>query len=54
METNIFGSPHGAGCNFVLCDNSVRTINYEIDPFTFCCLCSRNDKQSIDMKKLGE
>lgn len=49
---NQFGSAHAGGCNFVLCDGSVRSIIYSIDPWTHRCLGVRNDGQPIDGSKL--
>jgi len=43
-----FGSAHTGGCNFVLCDGSVRSINYSINPTTFGCLGNRKDNVPID------
>ncbi len=37
-----FGSPHAA-CNFVLCDGSVHSVSYDVDPKTFAIFGSRND-----------
>jgi len=47
-----FGSPHAAGCNFVFCDGSVRTIGFSIDPLTNSYLGNRRDQQPIDASKL--
>jgi prepilin-type N-terminal cleavage/methylation domain-containing protein len=38
-----FGSSHVNGCNFALCDGSIRQISYNVDPVTFQLLGSRND-----------
>jgi prepilin-type processing-associated H-X9-DG protein len=47
-----FGSAHSAGCNFVFCDGSVRTISYSINTTVYGYLGNRNDKQPIDGSKL--
>ena len=47
-----FGSAHSGGCNFVLCDGSVRAISYAIDPTTHYRLGNRADGQVIDGSKL--
>jgi prepilin-type processing-associated H-X9-DG protein len=41
-----FGSAHSAGCNFAMCDGSVRTIAYDIDPETHRCHGNRRDDQA--------
>jgi prepilin-type N-terminal cleavage/methylation domain-containing protein len=38
-----FGSAHSGGCQFVLCDGSVRTIAYEIDATVFRNFGNRQD-----------
>ncbi len=43
-----FGSCHAAGFNVVLCDGSVRSIGYSIEPTVMSCLGSRKDGQAID------
>jgi len=43
-----FGSPHAAGANFVLCDGSVRTISYDIEPVVHARLGNRADGEVID------
>lgn len=43
-----FGSAHPAGCNFVFCDGSVRTIRYEIDAEIHRRLGNRQDQEIID------
>ena len=46
-----FGSAHPNGCNFVMCDGSLRFISYLIDPTTFQYLCNRADGQAVDINK---
>jgi prepilin-type N-terminal cleavage/methylation domain-containing protein len=48
----IFGSAHPISCHFALCDGSVQPIPYGIDYATFYRLGVRNDKQTIDAKRL--
>ncbi len=42
-----FGSAHPTGCQFVLCDGSVRTVSYSVDPETHRRLANRNDGLSV-------
>ncbi len=37
-----FGSAHLTSCNFAMCDGSVRSTSYSIDPLVFEYFCSRN------------
>ena len=50
---NYFGSAHAAGINAVLCDGSVHTITYDIDPMVFMVLGIRN-KPSADAKYISD
>jgi hypothetical protein len=43
-----FGGAHPSSINCVMCDGSVHTITYTVDPTMFLRLGSRNDGQSID------
>lgn len=47
-----FGSPHSGGCNFVLCDGSVQTISYSIDPEIHRRLGNRKDGLPISAEDL--
>ncbi len=49
---NSFGSAHSGAFNAVLCDGSVRQINYSIDATVYQRLGNRLDGQVIDMSKL--
>lgn len=42
-----FGSPHTAGFHVVMCDGSVHTIGYAIDPQIHELLANRKDRQPI-------
>lgn len=43
----LFGSPHAGGLNMAMCDASVHTISYDIDPATHKWLGHRSDGQSL-------
>lgn len=44
-----FGSSHAAGANFVLCDGSVRMIDFNVDPQLFRRLCNIRDGEVTDL-----
>jgi prepilin-type processing-associated H-X9-DG protein len=44
-----FGSAHGDGVHMALCDGSVRTIRYSIDPEIHRCLGDRRDGQTVNV-----
>jgi prepilin-type processing-associated H-X9-DG protein len=46
-----FGSAHSGGCQFVLCDGSVRMIAYEIDAIVFKNLGNRQDGNPLQLGK---
>lgn len=45
---HIFGSAHPAVFNMLYCDGSVRSIQYEVDPFVHSYSASRLDGQAIE------
>ena len=47
-----FGSAHAGVVNFSLCDGSVRSLSFEIEPLTYRYLGNRTDGQTIDKSKL--
>ena len=47
-----FGSAHATSLNMSLCDGSVRTISYWIDPAVHANLCNRKDGVAIDAKQI--
>jgi prepilin-type N-terminal cleavage/methylation domain-containing protein/prepilin-type processing-associated H-X9-DG protein len=48
ITINVFGSAHPGGFNGLLCDGSVRVINYQIDEFNYMRLGNRGDGQTLD------
>lgn len=52
FEGFMFGSAHAAGFNAVFGDNSVRLINYSIDPIVFNRLGNRADEQPVNIEQL--
>jgi hypothetical protein len=44
-----FGSSHPGACQFVLCDGSVQTIGFTIDPVAFQHWAVRNDGLSLQL-----
>jgi prepilin-type N-terminal cleavage/methylation domain-containing protein len=48
-----FGSSHPAGIQVVLCDGSVRTISYTVDPTVFSNLGNKSDGKAIDLNDLN-
>jgi prepilin-type N-terminal cleavage/methylation domain-containing protein/prepilin-type processing-associated H-X9-DG protein len=50
-EHHCFGSAHSGGLNMAMCDGSVRTIGYEIDPAIHACLSNREDGKIVDGNK---
>lgn len=47
-----FGSAHSSGVNFVMCDGSVHTIKYNIDPEVHRRLSNRADGSPVDVGTL--
>jgi prepilin-type N-terminal cleavage/methylation domain-containing protein len=45
----IFGSAHAAGCQMVMCDGSVHTISYNVEPQTHWKLSSRKDGRQVSI-----
>jgi prepilin-type processing-associated H-X9-DG protein len=48
-DVNRFGSAHTSGCNFVLCDGSVRSIDFSIDGTTHARLGNKADGQVVKL-----
>lgn len=42
----VFGGPHAAGANMVLCDGSVHTVLYQIDAKTMAAFANKADSQT--------
>jgi prepilin-type N-terminal cleavage/methylation domain-containing protein len=47
VQNNRFGGPFTGGVLFVMCDGSIRTINYDIPGATLCALLHPNDGQVV-------
>ena len=43
MRNHSFGSPHAGSCNFALCDGSVQSIEYSVDPEVYRAYGNRRD-----------
>jgi hypothetical protein len=48
-NTYVFGGPHSGSCLFVMCDGSVQSISYSIDPQTYQNLIDRRDGQAVSL-----
>jgi prepilin-type N-terminal cleavage/methylation domain-containing protein len=46
-DASRFGGPH-AVCNFVLCDGSVHSVSFDVDPPIFSIFGSRNDTATVN------
>ena len=44
---SLFGSVHSSGCQFVMCDGSVQTITYTVDPQVHWKLSNRSDNFQV-------
>ncbi|HEY2881649.1 MAG TPA: DUF1559 domain-containing protein, partial [Pirellulales bacterium] len=44
-----FGSAHSSGCFFAMCDGSVQTINYTVDPKVHWKLANRKDGSQVNL-----
>jgi type II secretory pathway pseudopilin PulG len=47
-----FGSSHPNGMQASLCDSSVRTISYDVDPLLFRRFCRSEDGEIVDLDQL--
>jgi prepilin-type processing-associated H-X9-DG protein len=47
-ETGLFGSVHPGALNMALCDGSVHTIDYGIEPLVHDHLGNRQDGRAVD------
>jgi prepilin-type N-terminal cleavage/methylation domain-containing protein len=47
-----FGSAHAVSFNMSMCDGSVHSISYSIDPTAWCYLANRDDGHPVDASKL--
>ena len=45
----LFGSSHPGGAQFVMCDGSVRSIRYGVDPVAFAAACTRNGGEVFNL-----
>ena len=43
IDSSVFGSAHSAGAHYVLCDGSVQTISYSVDPVIYEGLIGKDD-----------
>jgi len=50
-DTWAFGGPHPAGCQFVLCDGSVRAVSFSIEPLVHARLGNRADGRVVDFSQ---
>ena len=51
-RSRLFGAAHSGGCQVVMCDGSVHTISYDVDPILFELLGSRADGEAVDTSQL--
>jgi prepilin-type processing-associated H-X9-DG protein len=52
VDPTRFGSAHSSSLNASMCDGSVQSISYSIDPKVHACLGNRRDGVTINAKSL--
>jgi prepilin-type processing-associated H-X9-DG protein len=43
----VFGGPHQGGFNAAMCDGSVRSVGFDVDPMVHFLLAAKADRQTV-------